>query len=326
MRPHSVVQIGFGSLGREIFKELHSRKELKVVGVIDNHPNLLHKDAGMLTLNKKTRIRITDSLSSIRAKPDVALHATVSNLADAYDQIAEVLRHRINVLSTCEQLVYPNGRNVGLANKLDRIAKRYKVKVLGVGVNPGFVMDSLVIMLTSLCTRIDGIRVERWVDISARRSSLQHKMCMGLTEGEFETMKGKVGHMGLVESARMIFDALRLQEPRISINTRPVIAKRLIRSGGITVNPGKVAGIKHRLVARRRSSKFLELVLYMFAGADEFDLIEIEGEPPVYVRTNGVSGDRATTALLLNYVPILLNSEPGLHTVNALRLPSATIT
>ncbi|MFQ5941153.1 MAG: hypothetical protein ACE5KA_05580 [Nitrososphaerales archaeon] len=324
MRLYKVVQIGFGSLGKEIFIELWKRKNLKLVGVIDIDKDKIGNDAGILALNRRASIKIIGNINLIKSKPDVAIHATTSSLKDSFDQIYQLLKHRISVISTCEQLVYPYGTNTKLAKTLDIIAKKYKVSVLGVGVNPGFVMDSFVLMLTSLCSKIDHLRIERVVDIARRRKALQEKMCLGFTLEQFEKVKHNVGHVGLHESARMICDTLKGKRTTFSSTIRPVIANRPLQSYGVKVEVGQVAGIEHRLVARKNDSKFLEILLYMFAGASEFDLVEIEGIPPIYVRTNGISGDQATVALVLNYIPIILGVEAGLHTVKDLRIPSAT--
>jgi len=186
------------------------------------------------------------------------------------------------------------------------------------------VMDSFPLMLTSLCNKIERIRIERVVDIAKRRKALQEKMCLGFTMEQFEKIKHNVGHVGLEESARMICDMLKIKAATFATIIRPVIANRMLRSYDVIVEPGQIAGIEHRLIVKKRNSKFLEMVLYMFAGASEFDLVEIEGTPPISVRTNGISGDQATIALLLNYVPIILEAEPGLHTVKDLQIPSAS--
>ena len=326
MQRYKVIQFGFGSLGIEIFKALQSTKDFKLAGVIDIDDSKLGKDAGILVLNKKTGIKVVNSINAVKSKPDIAIHATTSSLKNAYEQISEILKRRINVISTCEQLVYPYETNARLAKKIDSLAKKYKVSVLGVGVNPGFVMDSLVLMLTSLCSKIDRIRIERVVDIAKRRKALQEKMCLGFSLEQFDKVKNKVGHVGLRESAMMLCDTLNVKGT-ISSTIRPVIANRMIQSYGVTVEPGKVAGIEHRLTVKRRreNSKFLEMILFMFAGASEFDLVEIEGIPPIYVRTNGISGDHATIALLLNYIPIVMKAKHGLHTVNNLQVPSASV-
>ncbi|MEM2759320.1 MAG: hypothetical protein QXU32_05340 [Nitrososphaerales archaeon] len=327
MRQYRVIQFGFGSLGMEIFRVLRARRNFELVGIIDVDETKVGNDAGILAFNKRVGMKIVNNIDSIRSKPDVAIHATTSSLSEAYSQICSIVKHRINVISTCEQLVYPHGINKNLARKLDTFAQKHKVRVLGVGVNPGFVMDSLVLMLTSLCSKIERIRIERVVDVTKRRKALQEKMCMGLTLEQFEEIrrvKGSVGHVGLAESATMICDALNTKGA-MSTMIRPVIANRMIHAYNATIEPGKVAGIEHRLVVKRKETKFLEIVLYMFAGASEFDLIEIEGTPPISMRTNGIAGDQATIALLLNYVPIVLKAKAGLHTVNRLPIPSINL-
>jgi 4-hydroxy-tetrahydrodipicolinate reductase len=324
MQHYKIVQFGFGSLGVEIFKTLHGKRNCKIVGVVDIDDKKIGIDAGVLAFKKRTGIKIVNNINTVRSKPDIAIHATTSSLQDAFDQISEIVKRRISVISTCEQLVYPYGSNAKLAHKLDRLAKRYKVSVLGTGVNPGFVMDSLVLALTGLCSKIDQIRVERVVDVVKRRKSLQEKTCVGFTLEQFEKVKDKVGHVGLYESAMMICDTLNVKGT-VYTKIRPVIASSLIKSYDVTVEPGHVAGIEHRLVVKKgKENKFLEMVLYMFAGASEFDLIEIDGISPVYVKTNGISGDHATIALLLNYIPIIMQAKPGLHRVNKLPIPSAS--
>jgi 4-hydroxy-tetrahydrodipicolinate reductase len=184
-----VLQVGFGSLGKEIFIELLKRKNLKAVGVIDIAKSNLGNDPGILTLNRQVGIKIVGNIEDVKSKPDVALHATTSSLGEAYYQISELLNQRINVLSTCEQLVYPYGNNKKIAKKLHMIAKKNKVSVLGVGVNPGFVMDSLVLKLTSLCSNIHRLRIERVVNIANRRKALQEKMCLGLGLDQYKKCK-----------------------------------------------------------------------------------------------------------------------------------------
>ena len=323
-----VLQVGFGSLGKEIFIELLKRKNLKAVGVIDIAKSNLGNDPGILTLNRKAGIKIVGNIEDVKSKPDVALHATTSSLGEAYYQISELLNHRINVLSTCEQLVYPYGNNKKIAKKLHMIAKKNKVSVLGVGVNLGFVMDSLVLKLTSLCSNIHRIRIERVVNIANRRKALQEKMCLGLGLDQYKKFKKNVGHVGLHESARMICDTLKiydtLKQKAITISTtvRPIIATHKLQVRDVTVEMGQITGLEHKLVAKKHNSNFLEMTLSMFVGAVDFDYVEIEGTPPISVRTNGINGDQATVALLFNYIPIILEEEPGLHTVNCLRIPN----
>ncbi|MBI3841664.1 MAG: hypothetical protein HY295_00710 [Thaumarchaeota archaeon] len=254
------------------------------------------------------------------SRPDIAIHATTSSLHDAHYQIAQIVRNQISVISTCEELVYPVGNNIRLAKELDRLAKNYHVQVMAVGVNPGFVMDFMVLAFAGICTKIKQIRVERAVDISKRRESLQEKMCMGFSLRQFSRVKKNVGHVGLRESAMMICDSLNTRA-RLSTKTRPIIASRPIKTNNKIIKSGHLAGLEQRLVATRKKNRFLEMKLTMCAGVEDFDLVDIDGTPPIHVKTGGMHGDFATVGLLLNYIPTLLRAKPGLHTVRNLGLP-----
>jgi 4-hydroxy-tetrahydrodipicolinate reductase len=85
---------------------------------------------------------------------------------------------------------------------VDALARKARVAVLATGVNPGFAMDALPIMLTAVCERIDSISVNRVQDASIRRLPFQQKIGAGLTIAEFERKKadGSVRHVGLTES------------------------------------------------------------------------------------------------------------------------------
>ena len=319
MRPYKVIQFGFGSLGVEIFKILSTMQDLRLVGVVEKDNEKIARNFAPL-VGKNTSIQIVNSICDIKSRPDVAIHATTSSLHDAYYQIAQIVKNHISVISTCEELVYPFGSNTKIARKLDGLAKNYHVSVMGVGVNPGFVMDFMVLAFASLCTTINKIRVERVVDISRRRESLQEKMCVGFSLRQFNRIKKNAGHVGLKESAMMICDSLNVKA-RLSTKVRPIIASKYLKINNKIIKAGHVAGLEHKLVAIRRKSRFLEMKLTMYVCAKDFDLVEIDGAPPIYVRTSGISGDSATVALLLNYIPTLLKAKPGLHTVRNLGLP-----
>ena len=315
-----VVQYGFGSLGKEIFQAFIENNDFKIQAVIDNEKSKAEQDLRVLSPKKEKRIRIFQRIDEIKSKPDIVIHATTSDINQAYYQFCLIAKKRTPIISTCEELVYPISKNKGIAKKIDSLAKRYNFPILGVGINPGFLMDSLVIVLSSLCTKINKIKVKRMVNVAKRRKSLQKKMGVGLTKTEFYKIKNKIGHVGLTESASMICDTLNA---KVSYQTKitPIIAKKGINSNGIYISKGHVCGIKHILIAKKNNFKFLEMDLTMSVGQDEYDLVNIDGKPPVCLKTNGVMGDKSTVALLLNYISVLLKAKPGLHTVNDLLFP-----
>src|SRR5260370_38033203 len=89
------------------------------------------------------------------------------------------------------------------------MAKKAKVALLATGVNPGFGMDALPIMMTAVCERVDRVVVNRVQDARIRRLPFQQKIGAGLTTEQFQKKAddGSVRHVGLTESIAMIADA-----------------------------------------------------------------------------------------------------------------------
>lgn len=310
-----IVLFGYGSLGKEIFQTLNENSQFKIAAVIDNDESKIGK---ILSTNSSDKIKILSSIDKLKSKADILIHVATSSIDEAYLQFCSIAKKKIPIISTCEQLVYPTKNNKKTVKKINFLAKRYGISILGVGVNPGFLMDSLVVMLSSVCTKITKIRVKRFVDVAKRRKALQKKMGVGLSRTEFN--KNKVGHVGLAESASMICDALNTKCSFFE-KINPVIARKSLALNGLVVKKGRVCGTRHILVAKNKNHKFLEMELAMSVGQDEYDLIDIKGDPPVHIKTSGIMGDKATISLLLNYIPTLLKSKPRFYTINEMPLP-----
>ena len=89
------------------------------------------------------------------------------------------------VVSTCEELAYPFRKHPELSAKLDAEAKEEGVALVGTGINPGFVMDKLVLTLSAASQRVDSASAVRIVDASKRRLPLQKKVGAGMSVEEF---------------------------------------------------------------------------------------------------------------------------------------------
>jgi 4-hydroxy-tetrahydrodipicolinate reductase len=68
----------------------------------------------------------------------------------------------------------------------------------------------------------------------------------------------------------------------------------------------------------------MDLKMYLEAP-DPHDAVRIDGDPPLnVVVTNGVAGDHATVAALINVVPRLLAAPAGLRLMTELPVPAWT--
>jgi len=241
-------------------------------------------------------------------------------------QLEAILKVRVPIVSTTEELAYPVYTNVRQAAKVHKWAKTAKVAVLGTGVNPGFVMDSLPIALTAACQRVDRVSVTRVQDARNRRLPFQQKIGAGLTTEQFQKRvdDGSIKHVGFTESIAMIADSLGWTLDRISDRVEPKLAHVTISSEYLAVDPGYVCGIVQEGVGYRKKEPVIRLYMEAYLGApDPLDAIEIDGSPRLSVRIpGGIHGDTATAALVINSIPKVLEAAPGLHTMLDMPLPS----
>jgi len=329
----NVLLYGFGAIGRRIAKAVLEKKGLRVVGAVDISKEIVGKDLGeILESNKRVGVTVTDDVDALlsKIKANIAIIATTSYLKDVYPQIEKCVKAGINVISTCEELSYPYYKYPQLSNEIDELAKKYGVTVLGTGINPGFLMDTLPIVLTGPCKKVGSIKVTRMMDSSKRRIPYQKKIGTGLSPEEFRKMideKKITGHVGLVESIAMIAEALgwKLDEIR-EFPLEPVIAEKEIVTSYTTVKPGFVAGLKSIAHGIKNGKAVIILEFISHAAVEEeYDAVSIEGTPKIYEKiAGGVHGDIGTVAMIINMIPKVLNAKPGLMTMKDLPLPSAT--
>jgi 4-hydroxy-tetrahydrodipicolinate reductase len=329
-RTTRVIQFGLGPIGKETAKVVLQRKNLKLVGAIDIDPSLVGRDIGeVLGLDKLVGIKVSKNAASVfgHAKADVVLHTTSSFFKKVYPQLEKAVKSGLDVISSTEELLVPSHKNAKLTERLDKLAKENRVSVLGTGVNPGFVMDSLVLMLTGVCTDVKKIWVERVVDAGKRRLPLQKKVGAGISIEEFNERKktGTFGHIGLIESLKLIAEGLGWKLEGIEETLDAMVADRDYDTKCVSVKAGWVTGIKHIARGIVKGLEAITLDLRMYVGAENpHDSVRIDGTPPVnLVIDGGIMGDIATVAMLVNSIPKVLASRPGVLTMRDIPLPSA---
>ena len=320
--PLRVVMYGLGAIGIPIARLIAQQPHLHVVGGIERDPAKIGHDLGTVIGHPQPLgVRVgADSVQVLRhARPDVVVIATTSFLRDVFPQIRDCLAVGAHVVSTCEELVYPAASHPEVAHALDEAAHAANVVVLGVGINPGFVMDLLPIMLTAPSVDIRHVRVERVVDAGTRRASLQHRIGVGLDLVAFRAwvQQRTTPHIGLRHSLRMIADALGWHLDDVHEHTAPIIAEGWHRTPYVTVAPGQVVGIHQTARGFMHRREVVALDWRTGLGMrDTHDAILIDGTPPIdLVIKNGIHGDHAAAALVMHAVPVVTALRPGLRTV-----------
>jgi 4-hydroxy-tetrahydrodipicolinate reductase len=296
---------------------------------VDVDPKKVGEDLGdVCGVGRKLRVKVTDDIGrTIRAtRPDVAVLCTSSSLKKVLPEFTAVLKLKVPIVSTTEELAYPTKGNAAVARKIDALAKRARVAVLGTGVNPGFAMDALPIAITAVCESVQAIEVDRIQDASIRRLPFQKKIGAGLTREEFaEKVKdGSVRHVGLAESITMIADALGWKLDKVTDEIEPKMATAPVASKLLSVAAGQVCGIVQDGTGYRKDQPIIKLHMEAYLGAPEsYDAVRITGNPPLSMKiTGGIHGDIATASITVNSIPKVLQAAPGLRTMRDLALPS----
>jgi 4-hydroxy-tetrahydrodipicolinate reductase len=329
-----VVLFGVGVVSGMIARSLLEKEGVEIVGAVDVAADKAGKDLGeVLGVDRKLGITVSNEVDTVlsKSKPHVAVHATSSFLKETYPQIASIVKHGVNVVSTCEELSYPYLTQPELAEELDELAKEHDVTVLGTGINPGFLMDTLVITLTAPCQRIDKITVERVMNAARRRVPFQKKIGAGLTVEEFkQKIKTKQisGHVGLEQSIAMVADALAWKLDRITAESvEPVIAIQAVRSKDIEVRAGNVAGLRQKAKGFMENKEVIVLDFQACIGAEEeYDSVTIDGIPCIKQKIQPcVNGDVGTVAMVVNSITKVIDAPAGLLTMKDLQIPSAAL-
>jgi 4-hydroxy-tetrahydrodipicolinate reductase len=330
-----VVVLGTGQMGAGIVELLRQKRGLELVGVYGRRPRPSPTDVGdAIGLGERMGLEVSNDLEALltRTTPHVAIQATCSRVRDAMDEIRLLVRHGVSVVSIAEEMAYPACSSPRLSEEIHGLAVAHDTCVLGTGINPGFVLDLLVITLTGVCQRVESITAKRINDLSPYGATVLRSQGVGLTGDAFASGVADgtvVGHVGFPESIAMISDALGWHIDRVEETREPIVSRVRRETSAVTVEPGEVAGCLHTAVAYSGADPVIKLIHPQqvhpgLEGVTTGDHIEIKGEPDVtFSGSPEIPGGVATAALAVNVIPHVMNAEAGLKTMADLPVPAA---
>ena len=314
------IQYGIGPIGASILKLMREKEAIEIIGAIDNDPAKIGKDLGEVVgaSDAPWGVKVSgDARGVLDQSADVVMHTTSSSLPKVVDQLLACMDVGSCVVSTCEELSYPFRTYPELSTQLDKSAKDNGVALVGTGVNPGFVMDKLVITLAAVSQRIEHAKALRIVDASKRRLPLQKKIGAGLSVEEFRARvkEGTIKHVGLPESVAMVADSLGLRVDEITETIEPKIAAERVQTEFLTVEAGQAAGVHQIARGLSDGKEVVYMELQMYVGAkDPADTVELKGHPNIsLVIPGGSHGDIATASVAVNSIPSILEAPAGLR-------------
>jgi 2,4-diaminopentanoate dehydrogenase len=312
-----------------------SKPGLAIVGAIARRPELAGRDVGdVLGLGEALGVVVSNNPDEVLARGDidVVTLATTSWTRQHLPELRKVLEAGANCVTIAEELADAEAQSPAIAAEIDALAKAAGVSVLGTGVNPGFVLDALVVMLTGGNHSVERIEASRVNDLSPYGHTVMASQGVGTSPQAFEAGVADgsiVGHVGFPESIHMISEAIGLGIDRIEQTREPIISTVRRETPHVVVEPGMVAGCRHTGVGFRGDREIVRLVhpqqIHPQAeGQGTGDYIHVYGDPEVHMAiTPEIPGGKATIGIAVNMIPRVVAATPGLKRMIDLPVPSA---
>ncbi|WP_071394389.1 2,4-diaminopentanoate dehydrogenase [Bacillus tuaregi] len=331
-----VVIWGLGAMGSGMARMLLKKQGVDIVGGIDIGDKVgksLYEVVGV-EQGDRPDVKVGNLEDIITEKcADVVLLCTDSFTEKAFPKLKYILEKKINVITSAEEMAYPQAQQPELAAELDRLAKENGVSVLGTGINPGLIMDLLVVLMTGACEDVEHITARRVNSLSPFGKAVMEEQGIGMEVEEFEKRKAEgtmAGHVGFHESITMIADAIgwKLDGP-IEQDMDAIVTEVDRKAPYGEAKAGQVAGVAMRGWGKVDGEAKIEMdhpqqIEPEQVGVDTGDYVIIKGTPNINLsNTPEVPGGIGTIAMVVNMIPQIINARPGLQTMINLPVPRA---
>ena len=330
-----VVVAGLGAMGSGIARLLLDKRALvQVVGAGAARPDKHGRDLGeVLGTGEMTGVAVTSIGELADIEADIVIQATTSFTREAFPDIMQFVRSGKNVISIAEEMSYPHVTEPLLAKDMEEAARSNGVTILGTGVNPGFILDTLILTLTGSFGNVLSIRASRINDLSPFGHGVMKTQGVGATPEEFRKGldEGSItGHIGFLQSVHMIADALGWDLDEVIETREPIISRVHRKTPHVTVEPGMVAGCNHSVKGMSKGEPVIVLehpqqVHPQLEGVETGDYIKIQGDSSsvdMAIRPE-IPGGIGTISMAVNMIPQVLEAPAKLVTMLDLPFPRA---
>jgi 4-hydroxy-tetrahydrodipicolinate reductase len=339
LRSPRVVQWATGNIGTRSLRAVIEHPHLTLAGLHVRAADKAGRDAGDLCGLSATGVTATREIGDIVGlDADCVLYMP---LVCDVDEVCQLLASGANIVTTCGEFHHPASMDPVVRERVEAACQAGGTSIYSTGVSPGFITESIPMVLASLQRRLDNLVIHEFADLSQRDSPALLFDVMGFGQPPTEFDERRLSHVrsNFGSSLGLLAEALSLPLDAVEASGRVAVARHSATIAAGTLQAGTVAAQEITISGLRGGRPLLQFRATWYCIEDLEPALEIrktgwhlwvDGDTPldidmriaVPIERMGAMSPAFTANRAVNAVPYVCSAAPGIRTT--LDLPQIT--